>query len=273
VLNYRSAPAPKAAALHASGVFTVVTGAASSLAAQEQALANCNNDPAPGRADTGGPCYLYAVDNQVVLAQRLIVPLSLHETLVARLAAAAVSLDEREARARDYAAAADHKAIAASPEAHFTFRTGNWSSGVDAEASALEGCQIRFGTPCVLAAVDASVEPISDAAQARRDMPRLHYAGEFEPEQIPRIRPEVRRRADVLNYRAAAGPKAAAIHAVGVLSIVTKAESQFAAEEKALAQCNSDPDPARVPTGGPCYLYASGNLVVLPERITRPRKP
>jgi hypothetical protein len=56
------------------GILAVVTGAASQIQAQEQALALCNNDPNPNRKLTGGPCFLYAVGNQVVLPQRLVKP-------------------------------------------------------------------------------------------------------------------------------------------------------------------------------------------------------
>ena len=269
VVNYRSAAGPKAAALHATGILTVVTGVATALEAQERALAECNNDPAV-RSDGVDPCYLYAIDNQVVLPRRLVVPLPLHERLVASFAAAAINLGEREARARDYEAAADHKAIAISFEGRHTFRTGAWPSAAEAEVSALEGCQLRYGSACVLGAVDGQVAPAGGKPPSRRDMPRLYYAGEFATDQIPRIRPDVRQRSDVVNYRSAAGPKAAAIHPVGVFVVITGAADQTGAEERALAGCNNDPDPNRATDVSPCYLYASGNQVVLSRRLTKP---
>ena len=50
----------------------------------------------------------------------------------------------------------------------------------------------------------------------------------------------------VTGYRSARGPKAIAIHPVGILAVVTATASQFEAEEQALTQCNDDPsDPNR----------------------------
>ena len=75
VLDYRTAPSPKAVAFQPSGgrVF-IVTGAATQRAAEEGALKACGADPAPNRAD--GPCLLYAVGDQVVLPRRLKQPLT-----------------------------------------------------------------------------------------------------------------------------------------------------------------------------------------------------
>jgi hypothetical protein len=195
---------------------------------------------------------------------------SLNEMLLARMAAASVVVDERERIARAYEADVGHKAIAVSFEAHHTFRTANWQSADAAELSGLEGCQLRYGSACVLVAVDDRAEPAKDGAPTRRDMPRTHYAGAFDLEQIPRIRPETLRRADVVDYRSTAGPKAVAIHSVGILAVVTGAASQIQAQEQALALCNNDPNPNRKLTGGPCFLYAVGNQVVLPQRLVKP---
>jgi hypothetical protein len=75
VLDYRTAPSPKAVAFQPSGgrVF-IVTGAASQRAAEEAALRACAAEPRPNSADS--PCLLYAVGDQVVLPRRLKQPLT-----------------------------------------------------------------------------------------------------------------------------------------------------------------------------------------------------
>jgi class 3 adenylate cyclase len=69
VAGYLTASSPKASAFHAVGVLYVVVAAPTQRAAEEQALRGCNEDPARTRAG-GGPCYLYSVDNRVVLPLR-----------------------------------------------------------------------------------------------------------------------------------------------------------------------------------------------------------
>jgi len=69
VTGYRAATAPKAAALLPSlGIF-VVARAGSQRSAEESALSQCNTDPT--RNDMSGPCFLYAVGDQVILARGL----------------------------------------------------------------------------------------------------------------------------------------------------------------------------------------------------------
>jgi class 3 adenylate cyclase len=73
IANYRAATAPKAVAYHPNHVRVfVVTNAANQRAAGEQALKTCNDDTA--RNKLRGPCFLYAVDNRVVLPLRLTEP-------------------------------------------------------------------------------------------------------------------------------------------------------------------------------------------------------
>jgi hypothetical protein len=280
ILNYRSAPAPKAAAFTPVGgrVFTTV-GAASQRAAEEESLKACDADPL--RKGESGLCFLYAVGDRVVLPLRLSAPLtalsaapvsSLRETLSARLAAAVPNLVEkaREERARGYEAARGHKAEAASPEAPGTWRAAMRPTVEDAETAALEQCQVFFGKPCVLLAVDEIVQPEpTNGDWPRRDMARARYAGNFDPGQIPGLRPVARERADIANYRSAAGPKAAAYHpGGGRMFTVSGATSQRAAEEEALKACNNDP--TRNVADGSCFLYAVGDQVVLPRRLREP---
>jgi class 3 adenylate cyclase len=73
IANYRAASAPKAVAYHPNRIRVfVVTNAANQRAAGEQALKTCNDDTA--RNKLRGPCFLYAVDNRVVLPARLTEP-------------------------------------------------------------------------------------------------------------------------------------------------------------------------------------------------------
>ena len=122
----------------------------------------------------------------------------------------------------------------------------------------------------MLLAVDEVVQPVpANGDWPRRDMARAHYAGNFDPAQIPGLRPVARERADVTNYRSAPGPKAAAYHpGGGRVFIISGAASQRAAEEEALKACNSDP--ARNGADGFCFLYAVGDQVVLPRRLREP---
>jgi Caspase domain len=294
VTSYRSAPAPKAVAFHHQGRLFVVIGGGGQFEAEELALSQCNEDPfRTGGKGAGGPCFLYAVGDQVVLPQRSLKPLtprqvgspslqqaaiplaaagspaSLHDRLVARLTALSVAADEAENRARDYEAEKDHKAIAvgARPTAHYTWRQSQWPTDEAAVTATLEKCQVHYGQPCTLVAVGDKLEPASGGPPVLRDMPRTRYNGQFDPEQIPGANGNFNQRADVASYRSAAGPKAAAYHPWGRLFIV-RGIGQFEAEELALKQCNDDPD--RRGRDGPCFLYAVGDQVVLTQRSVKP---
>jgi hypothetical protein len=102
-----------------------------------------------------------------------------------------------------------------------------------------------------------------------RDMPRVQYSGRFEPERIPAANGDLLRRSDVNSYGSSVTAKAAAYHPWGRVFLVTAAAGQLEAEQQALDQCNIDPD--RKGRDGPCYLYAAGNQVLLPQRLTKPR--
>jgi hypothetical protein len=125
-----------------------------------------------------------------------------------------------------------------------------------------------YREPCTLAGVDDKVEPAANGPLAPRDMSRTHYVGLFEPEQIPAARDSLIHRLDVVSYRSGSEPKAAAYHPWGRLFIVVGGGGQFQAEELALSQCNSDPD--RKGRDGPCFLYALGDRVVLPQLSIKP---
>ena len=196
----------------------------------------------------------------------------LREALAARLGTALPNLSERlrEDGARGYAAAPLHKAQAVPQKAGGHWQDVGATTPEIATELALEGCQVQYGEPCVLTAVDEAVQPVgADGTWAPRDMPRVRYLGEFDPAQIPAVTQILRERADVSGYRAAAKPKAAAFHPVkGRFFVVIRAASQFAAEAEALKHCNDDP--GRNGAGGLCLLYAVENRVVLPLRLKEP---
>ncbi len=167
----------------------------------------------------------------------------------------------------DYFAIGLHRAFAIAPKALNHWWTGDWPTSAAAEEKALERCQIAYDEPCVLVALDDDVIAQSGESQrAVRDMLKVGYSGEFDPAQIPAIRQLVSARADVAGYLQAPQPKAAAIHPRGIITIVTGAPTQRRAEIQALKLCNEDD--AKKEGGGPCFLYAVANKVVLPQRRT-----
>ena len=171
-----------------------------------------------------------------------------------------------------YADGKDSKAIAGSRERNATWRFTNRESAYAAEQATLEGCQLFYANPCILVAVNGTVvNTPEDGTWVTRSMSRIGYEGQFNPQQIPIVRPEVRGRNDVADYSSGGGPKAVAIHPWGLLYIASGSASQASAEAEALKSCNDNP--ARAGKDGPCFLYAIGNHVVLPLRITGPRAP
>jgi hypothetical protein len=171
-----------------------------------------------------------------------------------------------------YADGKDNKAIAGSRERNATWRFTNRESAYAAEQATLEGCQLFYANPCILVAVNGTVvNTPEDGTWVTRSMSRISYEGQFNPQQIPIVRPEVRGRKDVADYSSGGGPKAVAIHPWGLLHIASGSASQASAEAEALKSCNDNP--ARAGKDGPCFLYAIGNHVVLPLRITGPRAP
>jgi class 3 adenylate cyclase len=290
IAGYLGAPAPKAMAFYADGVIEAVSGAASQRVAEEQALRACNNDPV--RRKGGDACYLYAIGDRVVLPLRATAPIAAAtvaspasaapapstapvatgQTVRARLLDSLAKIvpsqqaSTRETQVTGYQSSASHRAIAAFPPSS-SWRTAGWASAALAEERALEGCQVRYGGPCVLVAVDDVIQPV-DGNALRRPMPRADYGGPFDPKQIPAAGEALRQRPDVVDYSAAKDPKAAAFHPRGRLFVATGAASQRAAEEQVLSECNADSQ--RNGQTGSCLLYAVGNQVVLPKRATAP---
>jgi Caspase domain len=271
VVGYLSAPTYKAAAIHPDEKLFVVTGAASQRAAEEQALANCNGDP--GRNGQNGPCYLYASGDDVVLSRRSATPVSgdapsFHDALIAQVQRSlpALAAADREAMVKAFEGGQLHRALALHSKDGGTYRFFSWPSAEAAEEATLEGCQAFYGEPCALLAVDDMA-----SVPALRDMPRIHYAGPFNPAQIPAVTAAIRGQADIVSYLSKPSPKAVGYHPWGQVYVVSEAKNQNEAETKALAACNSAP--ARNGKGGPCYLYASGNQVVLDKRLRSPLTP
>ncbi|HYA79326.1 MAG TPA: adenylate/guanylate cyclase domain-containing protein [Methylocystis sp.] len=167
-----------------------------------------------------------------------------------------------------YLAIGPHRALAIAPRAQNHWWTGDWPSTETAEEKALERCGVRFGEACEIVSLDDVLAPRSEGASSgARSSLRVEYAGEFDPVQIPAVRQAVTQRADVAAYAAAPEPKAAAIHPRGVFSTVSGAPTQRRAEIMALKACN---DETTKSGDGDCFLYATGNKVVLPLRKTIP---
>jgi hypothetical protein len=163
------------------------------------------------------------------------------------------------------AAPGPNRALAVNPERRTSFRVQGFSTPEDAEVVMLERCQLTFGTPCILVAVNDTVVA-EELAARRRDMPRIQHAGAYDPELVPGI--AARRRGEmpeVMGYGRAPGAKAMALHPQGRVSVVSGARNPDDAERRALAACRSMAQRARLP--GPCTLYAVGDQVVLPQRL------
>jgi len=170
-----------------------------------------------------------------------------------------------------YISSAPNKALAMHPP-YDSWRRTFLADEKTAMQLALEGCQVRHGDPCILLAVNEEIrQRASDGEWQRAPMPRVSYAGSFDPQQIPAVKESDRSRPDIVSYKAFTGPKAAALHPYGLIFVTTGAESQFAAEAKALEDCNEDP--ARGGRDGPCWLYSVGDQVVLPKRSRFPISP
>jgi hypothetical protein len=69
VQGYYAASEPKAIAIHPWGFLFISTGKSNIVGAEETALSDCNNDPR--RRFRDGQCFLYAINNEVVLSERL----------------------------------------------------------------------------------------------------------------------------------------------------------------------------------------------------------
>lgn len=184
-------------------------------------------------------------------------------SLVIGAAAPQRSLEHRERIVRNYVGIPGNKALAIELLTGKTYVAARYEDAASAGERALEGCELLFGNPCVLLIVNNDPE----SAIVQRDMPRLRYAGKFDVQQIPVVRNDVRASADVRDYPAATGPKAAVIHSLGIFS-ATGADAK-SAQDTALGKCNAEIARQRVP--GPCFVYAVNDNVIIFERRTAAR--
>jgi hypothetical protein len=181
------------------------------------------------------------------------------------MAAATPQVQEnfRDTLIRDYVNAKPNKGQAVQVGSGYYFRSVDHEDYAVTGDRTLEACQLRYAKPCALVAINDEIT--SEGELISKDMPRLHYAGEFDLSKIPIIRAVTRNRPDVQSYFALGEPKAMTIHPWGFL-FISSGGTIKEAEETALARCNADP--RRKSRDGPCFLYAIDNSVVLPERRT-----
>lgn len=177
-------------------------------------------------------------------------------------AAPQIFTSARERLIAEYLAGKGNRALAFEPSSRRFFRSPSHEDEAVAAERALESCQLLYEKPCALLAVNEEIA--AEGELVVKDMPRLQYAESFDLSKIPIIRPAVRNRLDVQNYRQSAEPKAIAIHPWGRLFTYAGATNVKDAQEIVLAKCNNDQD--RNGRDGRCFLYAVNNDVVLSER-------
>ncbi|MBR0778691.1 caspase family protein [Bradyrhizobium diazoefficiens] len=255
VVSYRQVAKPKAAAFHPWGRLFTVTDAPGQFEAEEKALGLCNDDP--GRKGRDGPCFLYAVGDNVVLTRRLTKPRPLPKTL----AEAFDYFGNTVPRSFLTQQIVPHKALAIVPETNRTFWFDHQASASEAEQKALEGCQLQYQAPCVLLASDDTLVAPDPWKAPRRDMPRLSREGNYSPDGVPMYSGK---EGFLTGYGALSNPKAMAVRANGARVRTATGKTATEAQEKALAACNDDQDPY------PCFVYAVNDRLVLSQHRTEP---
>ncbi len=261
IQGYRALKGPKAAALRPDGFY--IATAPTQREAEQRALDQCVRDPARGDA----VCNLYAVGDGVVLPRWHTAPATSSSEPsgppeLARIAAAATLVRITAARVvrGDYAKDKEHKAIAVYPPSGLTFRWDTATTPELAERWTLEGCQIMYDGPCVLVGVDLDVRNADPRTATPSTMERVTYAGPFRLDRVPI---GMERTEAVRNYAQLPGERAIAIRPKRALvRVVSGKATRAEAEREALAACNPPEDES------PCFLYASGDQVVLPQRRT-----
>ncbi len=256
-----------AVAVGAGGNVGLNLGADTEQAAVDATVADCSTRDRACRVVAIGP---FLVDGPPPAASKAVDEAKLRE-LIATLTSALPrrTAESRATVAQSYLALNEHKALAIVPGTDRWFRSSGWATPGEAEEGALERCQIYHGYPCAAALIDDKAAPTD--GKSPRDMARARYSGTFDPGHIPGVLPSVRTRPDIVGYQSTPDPKAVAYHPWGRVFTVTSAKTQRAAETRALADCNADP--TRQGLDGPCHLYAVGNQVVLPQRLTDPSTP
>lgn len=173
----------------------------------------------------------------------------------------------RERLVKEYSACKSHKGQAVALATGDYFRSCEHEDTPDVGDRSLEACQLRYGKPCALIAIDEEI--VVEGELAPKDMPRLHYTGKYDPSQIPVIRSITRKRTDVQVYDQAMEPKAMAIHPWGKVFISAGDTTLKDAQYSALTKCMSDP--LRNGRDGGCFIYAANNDVVIGERRISPK--
>jgi hypothetical protein len=170
--------------------------------------------------------------------------------------------DQREKLIKEYIDAKSNKGFAIEPVNSDYWRSTTHEDHTMTGDRTLEGCEMRFGKPCALIAVNDDLA--YEGELTTKNMPRLKYSGKFETSQIPVIRSITRKRPDVLSYDLAMEPKAMVIHPWGKVFIAAGNATAKEAQETALGKCNADPE--RNGRDGGCFVYAVSNDVVISER-------
>ena len=263
VVGYRSLQGPKAMVLRPDAIY--IERAATQYDAELRALEACGHDPS--RGDEG--CFLYAIADGVVLPRWHNAPATpaseqaaAPDSEVEPIAAAARLVRASVARLVrfDYAKEKPHRAIAIHLPTGFSFRWGGAPTAELAERWTLEGCQIMYHGPCVLLGVDQDVRTNDPRAAQPVAMERVSYAGPYRLDRVPI---GMERHEAVRNYAQLPGESAIAIRPnQALVQVVSGKVTRAEAEREALARCNPPDDPS------PCFLYASGSRVVLPQRRT-----
>jgi hypothetical protein len=171
---------------------------------------------------------------------------------------------KRELMVEEYEKAPVNKALAANVRSAEYWQTMDQDSKSVVGDRTLEGCELRFGSPCKLLAVND--ELVESGPAALQEMPRLKYSGGFDLARLPIVKDEILKREDVKNYLATAQPKAIAINPIGQLFVASGFPDDKQATDAALTRC--DLAPGRKKSDGPCYLYAVNNDVVIARRQT-----
>jgi hypothetical protein len=171
---------------------------------------------------------------------------------------------KREIMVQEYEEAAVNKALAVNIKSAEYWQTTDQDSKSVTGDRTLEGCQLRFGSPCKLLALNDELVQLGPVAES--DMPRLKYSGGFEINQLPIVKDDVRKRQDIQDYVASSQSKAIAIHPTGQVFVVSGSKTDKEAANTALSRC--DLAPGRKKLDGPCYLYALNNDVVIARRQT-----
>jgi hypothetical protein len=162
---------------------------------------------------------------------------------------------------RRYAAFANSKALAIS-----TSGVSWWSR---TPRQALEACEFWVRQPCILYAVDNSVEPAPDGRRPPR--PTLGSGeGRFVPAEVPFVSDTVRQTLSA--YLSAADTKALAVSPHGNYGLAGDAATIEEAQRLALERCSTAENRMAIPDQykKPCYVYAIGDTVVLAKRLTAP---